>query len=397
MGNLRGDVSQCLRWLAAPPTLLALLLLLLNDRVWKDQWPGLLTGKLSDFAGLVVAPPLLALTLAVCRAPRPAGWAVATTGVAFAIVKATAAGAELASAAWSLVMPSVVRHDPTDLVALPALWVAFRAGRWAAHPGPTPHRRAMLALGSMALPCAVFATAATSCSQPQGLQDVTVYEGVFTGGTGVTEQRIVSSYYSAVTIDPAGQLHLLASLDSERLVRDGRASRDQVCSTASPRLCWRRTPDRTAAVDASTDGGATWQTDFALGQQELKAIREDVGDEQCGSRPDLGVVDLAVLDGPVGQVVAAAASNSGLLLRGTDGEWQRLALSDLHSVAQPAPIPDPGQQIYPVEPVPSPTGPTRSPTGTVGPAPARTCAAPVTRTYTPDPRNGPPVTVTRCP
>jgi hypothetical protein len=257
----------------------------------------------------------------------------------------------------------------------------------------------MLALGSLALPLAVFATAATSCSPATGLDEVTVYEGVFTGGTGATEQRIVSGSYSSVTIDPAGQLQVLGNLDSYRLVRDGRRVTTQVCSTAAPRLCWRRAPDRTAAVDASTDAGATWQTEFALGQQELKAIRADLGDDQCGERPPLGVVDLAVLDSPAGHVVAAAASNSGLLLRSTSGEWRRLPLDDLDDLAQPPPTPDPGQQLYPVEPAPSPTGPTRSPSGTLGPGPTptRTCAVPVTRTYTPDPRNGPPVTVTRCP
>ena len=390
-------MSQCLRWLGAPPTLLALLLLLLNDRVWKDQWPGLVTGKLSDFAGLLVAPPLLALALSVCRVTRPAAWALGLTGIGFAVVKATTAGAEFATTAWSLVMPSAVLHDPTDLVALPALVAAWRTWIWAARPQPTRRRRAMLALGSLALPLAVFATAATSCSPATGLDEVTVYEGVFTGGTGATEQRIVSRSYSSVTIDTAGQLQVLANLDSDRLVHDGRRVIEQVCSTAAPRLCWRRAPDRTAAVDASTDGGATWQTEFALGQQELKAIREEMGDEQCGERPRLGVVDLAVLDSPGGQVVAAAASNSGLLLRGTSGQWKRLPLDDIISFAQPAPTPDAGQQLYPVEPAPRPTGPSRTPTGTVGPVPTRTCAIPVTRTYTPDPRNGPPVTVTRCP
>lgn len=127
-------MSQCLRWLGAPPTLFALLVLLLNDRVWKDQWPGLVTGKLSDIAGLVVAPPLLALALSVCRVTRPAMWALGATGIGFAVVKATIAGAEFATAAWSLVMPSSVLRDPTDLVALPALWAAWRTWRWAARP-----------------------------------------------------------------------------------------------------------------------------------------------------------------------------------------------------------------------------------------------------------------------
>ena len=43
----------------------ALAVLALNDHVLKQAWPGLVTGKLSDAAGLVVAPPLVALLLAL--------------------------------------------------------------------------------------------------------------------------------------------------------------------------------------------------------------------------------------------------------------------------------------------------------------------------------------------
>jgi hypothetical protein len=44
------------RWLAHPVTVLALLVLILNDHVWKTRQPGLVTGKLSDAAGLVLMP-----------------------------------------------------------------------------------------------------------------------------------------------------------------------------------------------------------------------------------------------------------------------------------------------------------------------------------------------------
>ncbi|WP_156325293.1 hypothetical protein [Nonomuraea sp. SBT364] len=39
-------------------TVVAALVLLLNDHLLKHAWPGPVTGKLSDVAGLVVAPPL---------------------------------------------------------------------------------------------------------------------------------------------------------------------------------------------------------------------------------------------------------------------------------------------------------------------------------------------------
>jgi hypothetical protein len=48
--------ERTLAWLGHPVTLLSLVLLLVNDHLLKDAYPGLATGKLSDLAGLVVAP-----------------------------------------------------------------------------------------------------------------------------------------------------------------------------------------------------------------------------------------------------------------------------------------------------------------------------------------------------
>ena len=49
-----GDLRTALRALAHPGSVLALVVLVLNDHVLKQAWPGLVTGKLSDVAGLVV-------------------------------------------------------------------------------------------------------------------------------------------------------------------------------------------------------------------------------------------------------------------------------------------------------------------------------------------------------
>src|SRR5690349_13071723 len=95
----RGNAG--LAWLGHPGTLLALALLLLNDHVLKAAYPGWWTGKLSDAAGLVLAPPLLALL-----AHRLPPWAaLATTAAGFVLVKGCGYGAAAASAAWGLVWP----------------------------------------------------------------------------------------------------------------------------------------------------------------------------------------------------------------------------------------------------------------------------------------------------
>ncbi|MGX7674160.1 outer membrane protein assembly factor BamB family protein [Plantactinospora sp. DSM 117369] len=123
-----------LRWLGHPGTVAATVLLLVNDHLLKACWPGPLTGKVSDFAGLVVAPAVLGGGLAAAFPVRRGRLLVAacviSTGLGFALVKLTAPGAALASAVWSSVAgPSRVLADPTDLVALPALGLAWWIGR----------------------------------------------------------------------------------------------------------------------------------------------------------------------------------------------------------------------------------------------------------------------------
>ncbi|GAA3121815.1 hypothetical protein GCM10020001_047700 [Nonomuraea salmonea] len=44
-------------WLCHPVTVAGVLVLLVNDHLLKAAFPGVVTGKLSDVAGLLVAPP----------------------------------------------------------------------------------------------------------------------------------------------------------------------------------------------------------------------------------------------------------------------------------------------------------------------------------------------------
>jgi hypothetical protein len=139
-----------------PLALGAVLLLVLNDHVFKSVWPGVVTGKLSDFAGLAFFPlvPLGCWELAMAaaglwRGPRrrPLLVAAVATGVAFWLVKTTAAGAycfgwllsfgqwvpaaiagSISSQPAHMGAPATVARDVTDLIALPALLVAVYVG-----------------------------------------------------------------------------------------------------------------------------------------------------------------------------------------------------------------------------------------------------------------------------
>jgi outer membrane protein assembly factor BamB len=106
--------------------------LLLNDHVWKGsgELSPLVTGKLSDVSGLLMAPALVA-TLA--RARTWGGWLACHAGVAFAF---SALKLSTTVASWFITLGALfglkyaVAPDPTDLYALASVVVsAFVFGR----------------------------------------------------------------------------------------------------------------------------------------------------------------------------------------------------------------------------------------------------------------------------
>jgi hypothetical protein len=138
-----------------PAVLLAIVALILNDHVLKAAWPGLVTGKLSDVAGLAFFPVLLVAGWELARTGL-GGWAgpsrralvvaVAGTGVVFGLAKTSSLGRD--AVAWGLgalqwlvaepvallrggqadLRPVVIVQDPGDLIALAALAIALWAG-----------------------------------------------------------------------------------------------------------------------------------------------------------------------------------------------------------------------------------------------------------------------------
>ncbi len=103
-----------------PAWWLALALLVFNDHLFKGSGilPGSLTGKLSDFVGLLVAPAVLAALLQV-RTRRGFVAAHAAIGLWLVAIKLSPAAARAWEALFSITpFPWAITVDPTDLVAL---------------------------------------------------------------------------------------------------------------------------------------------------------------------------------------------------------------------------------------------------------------------------------------
>jgi len=143
--------------LLQPFFLLALGMLIVNDQVLKAAWPGVVIGKLSDIAGLVIAPLALQATWEIGEwvADRWHGpttsvlaVAIALVGLGFAAVQVwepatDAYGWMFGAAQWPLralvavltgapapsVVPVAATADAEDLLALPTLAITWWVGR----------------------------------------------------------------------------------------------------------------------------------------------------------------------------------------------------------------------------------------------------------------------------
>lgn len=108
-----------------PIWLVSLAVLVVNDHILKESVAaGAVTGKLSDFAGLIVAPILVATLL---RLKSRTGVWMASGAVmsVFATINVWPAAASVWDGAMSTIWPWVTTVDPTDLIAIPFALVAI--------------------------------------------------------------------------------------------------------------------------------------------------------------------------------------------------------------------------------------------------------------------------------
>jgi hypothetical protein len=245
----------------------ALALLLVNDHLFKGRGvvPGWLTGKLSDFAFLIVAPVVLA-ALIPRRVPR-------RRTIAVAAVVAVYAAADLSRAASDTIVALAARvglswrlwPDPTDLLALAVLpitiWLLRRAPRPAARvarPAVGQRERAGVMLGALAC-------LATSAVHPDFHNAFLVNR--MGGAADVRVTWVLRQVDCATTPEALGPLLTPGDLDDPRPMTmqsgdvaalNGPASPSLspvgLCTNAEPSIFLRQNPSDCVAAILETDG-----------------------------------------------------------------------------------------------------------------------------------------------
>lgn len=390
---MHAGVNRSVRALARPWTLALVVLLLVNDhglrqpwlrqpwlrQPWLEQlaqagpWLGWVTGKLGDvvwlgFAPLVVAVPL-ALALAAFPRRRPlrvppalAPWlphlpvflAIALVGTVFAVVNASPAVAVWFGDAFRAVFgwqPLLV-SDPTDLLTLPALWIAWRIWITTPVPAGTPQRRrahAPLLAGHQpagvahlprrawwVLGLAALATLANSGPPDPGIMCLVVTdEGQVLAGPdnefGYTPTFASDDgglTWAEVQVEVPGVSQVI---DPELCADNGTT---WVLEDAARNRQFRLTRNR--GIELSTDGGQSWADSLALGGVQARQAYYQL--TRYSVEGYAGPHD-AVVDPATGNVIVAMGNEGLLVLRAGSLDWEWVAAGDYRFEA----ITKPGQ------------------------------------------------------
>jgi hypothetical protein len=371
-GETAPTVSRALGALAHPLTLVAIALMVANDHWLKQAYGAWWTGKLSDVAGLVFFPLLVALAVALVAPRLPwrsvVRWSLTITGVGFAAVKVSVLGAAAASALLSFVAgPSTLRADATDLLALPALlaaaWIArsatpLQAGSLLTRSDRTTRLRTtsprmpprvpprvpprMQLDGSAAhishlfsavnvkrffagvgITAGLAASLATSQEQPSGADAVVVSDGAIYAHKAVLPlTRSYSNDWILVWPEAEASGTEPVAGDVAAKLEALHEAKGVQCLPNSPQWCFRPTAGQ-VGVDISDDGGQTWLRNFGLTDDEAEFLQENNGlSDQTD--PVLMTYDVAAATVDGEDVVIAANGVEGIAVRHADGSWDRV-------------------------------------------------------------------------
>lgn len=339
--------EKALALLAHPASLAAMGFLLLNDHVFRRLWPSWWTGKVGDVAWLFFAPFALAAVVAwlvPLRARACTSWvfrlSFSGVGVCFVLFKTVPGIAQMAIRITGALFhsPLVVTRDPSDLLALPALFAAVllwkRSGQGTQpletplcdhrHPAVKPENAVSLR-GWVVLPIAALLTLANAGIPDAGIICLDAQNGVLGAGNGFTTY---TSSNGGLTWEP------------------GTMGFHEGCDRSISGE-WRETPGLApgmvyryragGAILVSSDQGQTWETAFDL--TTISEPRQFYYVKSGSGNPVYAPGPLDALADPISGNTLFAMGHQGVLVRTGAGEWIWSPVGNYHPL-EPFPTAD---------------------------------------------------------
>lgn len=324
--------------LVHPLSILAIVLLLLNDHWLRYAHPSWLTGKLGDFTWLLFAPFITALLLAWIIPKRwhkqtqwVGGLSIAFIGVWFATAKTIPVVHELTTRTLSAIVgwEGQLRLDATDLLTLPALLISVYIWRTASDEKVSLKPLAYVAFGLGILGTLASDGIRYSVYMDRGihqfcqLNDDIAFKAMDTnfndstiitwdkslyitdnGGLTWIKQFVENSYEADWENTEGELLDSLKCFDNTQIESNGKMFR------------WTNGK----YIEISFDDGITWQTDYDLSilQQDIRDFHNYRNNSQF-RHPDIQLGPLnAMVDENTGNVLFAMGWD-GVLVREPSG------------------------------------------------------------------------------
>ncbi len=313
-----------------PAVVGSIALLTLNDRVFKVRWPGPITGKLSDLAGLFAVATVAAVVAGPERRHRST-LALVATGAAFALLKLVPGAAAVAA---PILGGGPVVPDPTDLIALAALAPAYHVVRSRRTTSPYPATPTATATSTstglqalaatLALTAGTFGVTATSCLEAEQVTGFALVREGVVAGVGEPEPSPATDNYLSTD---GGRTWTIYDPPIPGAGPPTLVTQQQICLDGA--RCYRvMDNDRVEQRDA--DG--IWHTAFTFTDEQIRRMR--LRADSCSGRgdPDQQFASLTPTgptspSDPNPPTVLVSMGTQGILrLDPETSDWERLAV-----------------------------------------------------------------------
>lgn len=309
--------SKALSSLTHPASLVAMAAILINDHFIRNFHPSWLTGKISDFAWLLFFPFVIAAILSIILPMRINSrdrliglLSIALIGGLFALGKVFPAVNQAVLVFFGSLLGrqlSIV-VDPTDLIALPMVWVGWRIWRQA---DPTLDLR--IARGWAALPLAALLTLGNAAAPNRGVTCL-----VLEGNTIFAS----ANYYnqgSFISVD-GGLTWKLDSTQTQHQCPETTSFPHDLVTLSG--VQYRYEPEED--IQISTDGGKTWNVAFDI--QPVSESEQELFDKK-GFNGISNNGPLAAIEDVSSGNILFAMGWEGILVR-TGDQWVWSAVGD---------------------------------------------------------------------